>query len=187
MRKSSYTDARRKTIRFYYDLIHRLVRRTDSDARTATVWHYDEPQHGKSTGQVTSVQDPSADGCRGQRSENYTYDPAGRLSTTTACIAGRSASFTAEYDAYGRQRAVIYPEHETVPMSYGPSGRPSALGAYATHAVYDPSGQLARLTLGNGVTESWSHDPVRGWLHAINAMGRECGHLNWPRLARFSS
>ena len=175
---ATFTDARGKTIRFYYDLIHRLVRRTDPDARTATVWHYDEPHHGKSIGQLTSVQDPSADGCRGQRSENYTYDLAGRLSTTTACTAGRSASFTAEYDAYGRQRAVIYPDRETVPMSYGPSGRPSALGAYTAHAVYDPSGQLARLTLGNGVTESWSYDPVRGWLNAINAMGRRSSVFN---------
>ena len=163
------TDARKITTTYSYDADNRLIRKQVTGVREPTVWHYDQPGHGPSIGLLTSVSDPSATGCPHGISENQTYDTAGRPSTLSTCVAGRTASFTTRYDKFGRQKAIIYPDGQTVAMSYGPSGRLTSIGRYATGATYDPSGNLIALTLGNGVREQWTIDPARGWVTQFNA------------------
>ena len=117
------TDARKITATYRYDAVNRLIRKHVTGVRQATVWHYDQPGHGPSVGLLTSVSDPSATGCPHGISENQTYDTAGRPSTLSTCVAGRAASFTTRYDKFGRQKATIYPDGQTVAMRYGRSGR----------------------------------------------------------------
>ena len=157
------TDARGLTITYGYDPLNRMTREDVPGQATPLQWNYDQPGHGPAIGRLTSESGPSADGCPDNVAKSLNYDQDGRLSSTTSCIAGQSAALSTSYDPYGRAATITYPDGEDVPLHYDAAGRLQSLGSYATNAIYDPSGQLTSLQLGDGSVDNRAIDPNRGW------------------------
>jgi RHS repeat-associated protein len=110
---------------------------------------------------------------------SYTYDVAGRLTSSTQTTGGAPYSFAYTYYNDDSLASITYPSNRTVTTCYDSNGRirwvdgtagsvaaPSCPGAgggsgvraYATASAYWPQGAVETLALGNGVTESSAYN-----------------------------
>lgn len=133
-------------------------------------WYYNEPGHGKSANQVTSITDTFAFGCPfktglgGYITKEYFYDDYGRVSGTTDCEDGRTVRTEFTYDAMDRVDTITYPDKEKVTNTYNSAGQLKSVSGYADELLYDAAGQLTTLTLPNGVTQTFHLNQQREWL-----------------------
>ncbi len=82
---------------------------------------------------------------------NGTYNFRGMLTDETLSLVGQPAmSLGYAHDAYGSVSKVTYPNSEQVAYAPDALGRPTQVGAYASHVAYFPNGSVASFIYGNG-------------------------------------
>lgn len=159
---TAQTDARGITTESAYDAIDRPVTRRSSGG--IVTWRYDEPGRGASTGRLTSVHDPTGEGCPEARSESMSYDSVGQLTIHDKCVLGVNYRLKFTYDKLGRQVSIVYPDGEEVRSTYDGAGRLSRVSNYVDAMTYGAAGEMLSAKLSNGTEETNSYDPNRGWL-----------------------
>jgi RHS repeat-associated protein len=175
------TDARGRILTYYYDELNRRIKKQDQASRTTSVWNYDEPGHGASLGRLTTVQDPSATGCRNKASRSLSYDLGGNVTKDVRCIRGIARTFRSQYDALDRLKTLTYPGTTTNPSgeqltyTYDAAGDLFSVSGYVRAMRYNPRGQLAAIDYANHTSGHWTYDRLRGWLTGqdlVDAKGR---------------
>ena len=149
------TDAKGQVLQYTYDALGR--RRTETGTGVSTTWTYDEANHGASKGRLTTVTFVGG-------STSTSYDATGRANSETRCVDTVCKTMTTAYDVAGRAATITYPDSEAVAHTYDGGGRLKSVGGYVTSLLYDARDQLTTITLGNGVTQSFTYDPKRRWL-----------------------
>ncbi|MBI4790951.1 MAG: hypothetical protein HY782_28305, partial [Chloroflexi bacterium] len=150
------TDAKNQTTCLYYDELNRLKGQNyqfansqcANDPNNYTVTNtYDQGTNG--IGRRTGLSDPSG-------TTAWTYDRHGRVTTQTNTIIGAPSAYVTRwtYDAMNRPLSMIYPDGETVPITYNDQGLLATLGTFAatTNDSYNAANQLTQLKLNNGAT-----------------------------------
>lgn len=176
-------DARGLRTEIRYDALGRPTRKqVDVPKGPEVLYRYDEPGHGASVGRLTSVVEPTAEGCPGGVGARYSYVVSGQVSRLERCILGKTYVFEFSYDSLGRQVSMTYPDGERVETSYDEAGRPSGLGGYVHALRYAPSGQIAGVQLANAVEHAYAYDGKRSWLTEarVSKGGEELFHLAHP-------
>ncbi|MEM9293025.1 MAG: RHS repeat-associated core domain-containing protein [Acidobacteriota bacterium] len=127
------------------------------DAELRTTFTYDDPAVPFSRGRLTAIRRPDAPV---DVSVEYTYDRFGRLL--------RDGDLTYTYDANGNRISILYPGSHRALYTFDYADRHHGLTLQvpgepdqpiASDAIYEPSGPLAQLTLGNGLVETRTYTP----------------------------
>ncbi|HEX5748654.1 MAG TPA: RHS repeat-associated core domain-containing protein [Archangium sp.] len=161
--RTSETDARGQTTRVTYDALGRRVSKALPGGGLAA-WRYDEAGHGAAVGdRPTSL-------TWDEGSENLSYDFAGRVTSSTRCILGVCATTRWAYDQLGRLASVTYGDGESVSHAYDSAGRLASVGGYVNALAYNARGQITRVSLANGVTQSYTYDAGRQWLSSSQVL-----------------
>ena len=188
-------DAKRQRITYDYDGVNRLVAEDyhDEGARFSANrnpdvrYVYDrsaseqELPDGRRMvprnvrGRLVSVFDPSGETHR-------SYDARGRTEWQVKGIrhpqTGKLVPYASAlgYDSLDRVTSFAYPDNDRISFSYNPRGLLEAVGSRAivvlTNLDYAPSGQLARMHYGNGVSTAYEYDD-RLRLNRLNTMDAE--------------
>ena len=115
----------------------------------------------------------------------YTYDPAGPLrevAQTLATATGGSISTTYEYDAHGNLVGVTDPNGNETNYLFDDFGRmlrqESAVTGVTTYS-YDPAGQLIGTTDANSATTTRTYDAVGRALSASSVRQSETETVSW--------
>jgi RHS repeat-associated protein len=160
---ASRTDARGVKLTYQHDALNRMTSKRYPDGRTAR-WFYDEAGHGDGIGRLTSVSDPTAGGCPGDRSRSLRYDVMGQVVGTTYCVDGDSRTIAFEYDTAGRQKTVVYPGNERVGYGFDTAGRIRDVSGLVGEYRYDADGQIVFAEHADSTIDTWTYDPRRHWL-----------------------
>jgi RHS repeat-associated protein len=176
----SQTDARGKTTSMGYDTIGRLQTITYPTG-TPTTLEYDggaTPYPG-AAGELTKITDESG-------STSYSYDSAGRLTSKTSLINGKT--FTVGYgwgdsgSAIDKLTSITYPSGTRVNYSYDAQGYTTAI----TVSPVNPNG------VGTGTAQNLlsaityiADNQLTGWLWA-NGKGRSIGYDTYGQIASYN-
>lgn len=150
------TDARGITVNATYDALNR-VKTVTSGATTLAAYTYDQTTRPQGIGRLTAMSNASG-------STTFDYDSLGRVVTSTQTISGTPYTVRRGYDSAGRVKTLTYPDGEAVTYSYDSTGCLKSVGSYVANATCTPVGALASMTLGNGLTQSYTYSAARGWL-----------------------
>lgn len=157
-------DALSQTLTFEYDELSRLASKSAS-GQVLAAYGYDEGVYG--IGQRTSMGYPGG-------AVAHRYDARGRVIEETRTFADASTPLSTSlgdyttaytYDALDRGVTTVYPDGEVVTQTYDGGGMAyglqSSLGEeFVTETVYDASGQMTKLALGNSVQTVYGYDPL---------------------------
>ncbi len=147
------TDARGITVTRTVDTLGRLTSLDYPDPALDTTYTYDDPSVPFSRGRLTAI-------TRGGHTIAYQYDRFGRIL--------QDGELVYRWDANSNRTEIGYPGGVVARYAHDFADREAslelAIGAGAPQpiisaATYEPSGPLAALTLGNGLTETREHDP----------------------------
>ena len=153
------TDAKEQIISFQYDALNRRVQK-DYGAPQAlgqgnVNYIYDGNTHFRK-GRLQKVQDSSG-------TTTFYYDNMGQVIRTDKTVSGTTYTIQTTYDTLGRVVNLTYPQNSgTVIHSYnGPQLKEIKEGSttYASYGGFNAQGQPSILTLGNGVTSTYTYDP----------------------------
>lgn len=172
------TDARGQTLAYTYDALNRPATRAyPKGGPPRATWHYDEPGHGAGTGRLTSVTDPTGQGCPAQRSRLLSYDPTGQVAADTRCVAGDSRTMQFDYDSMGRWKTITYPGGDQRGYGYDSAGRLREISGLIGEYTYDADGNLATAERADSTYTVWQRDPQRRWLRRISTSSPVTGAL----------
>lgn len=157
------TDARGVVTTYSYDPLNRLQQiiyntsNAPGAAATATViYTYGAGNQLKSVGACNEFY------------ESYGYDVSNRMSTVNRFIQGRRYTSFYQHNQINQKTQVIDPAG-SLALQYDNQGRLSGIGGYLTSIAYNAGGQIAGLTLGNGVTENFTYDANRLQVTSVTA------------------
>jgi YD repeat-containing protein len=165
---ASRTDARGVVTTYSYDNLNRLysiaynISQAPGVAATPQVtYNFDTSSPSGTQGALLSVTIGSG------YQESYGYDSAGRASSVTTIVNGKSYTVGYQRNQAGQTTQLNYPSGYTLPMRYDANGRLLSVGStgngpgLASGMTYNFSGQIKTLNFGNGVSQSLSYDPNR--------------------------
>ncbi len=166
---ATQTDARGVRTDFTYDALNRLIQKrytvpvgSSTVATPAVTYTYDDPQVAYSKGRLTKISNTMS-------TSTSTYDRLGRVITESKAIGGTTYTIRRAYDLLGRMTALTYPDGEQALYAYNDQGGLETLNLQSTAGTvqrividntYNAAGQITNATLGNGVTTSYTYDPV---------------------------
>jgi RHS repeat-associated protein len=173
------TNQLNERVQFTYDALNRQeTKQPNPPNGPKTIWYYDQadPAHGAGIGRLTSVSDPTSTACNrrandssGRRlSEDLRYDSMGQIVSDWKCVIGKALETSSAYDQLGRQKAITYPDGESVGFDYDDAGRLARATGYADSLKYNAAGDLTTAQFHNGDLESYSYDQSRQWLTDVN-------------------
>jgi RHS repeat-associated protein len=154
------TDAANQRTTLLMDTLGRVTRRTYPNG-TYDSFTFDETGRGASKGRLTTA--TAANGTVTRAA----YDTMGRRTWYQTTIGASTYSISHSFDIAGRMATVTYPDGEVLTNTYGTSGLTqgrltgitSSLGnTLVSAATYNARGQIASLTYGNGVTNTFAYD-----------------------------
>lgn len=133
------------TLSYSYDALNRLTTKTVPEG--AVTYTYDNLGH------TTSI-------AQGTTSLSFTFDALGRNLTQV----GPQGTVTSTWDLAGRRAGIAYPGGGlTVTYNYLTTGEVSSIVDGATSlasCTYDAVGNRTGVTYGNGVSQTYSYDPM---------------------------
>jgi RHS repeat-associated protein len=104
-------------------------------------------------------------------SENYNYDPAGRVTRLSKVVNGQTYNIGYQYNVGGDVTQITYPSGRVVQQAYNTVGQlceisPTATGCsdssyYAGGFAYNAPGKLTGFNYGNGVKAAYYYSPDR--------------------------
>jgi len=151
---ASQTDARSQTLSFVYDRLNRLLEKLDGSTPLAS---YEYGDTGGLYGLRIGMIDQSG-------STSWGYADYGRLVTETKKIGTLEEDMVTETDWLGRALSLTYPDGEVLTYAYDSLGRPDQLTSDLVSVpladlTYNLLGQIAIVSLGNGVVVSNTYAP----------------------------
>ncbi len=192
------TDARGQTVCFYYDGLNRLLgkhTRTDlncpawtSNPSLAAQYTYDDTANGNmGRGRRTGMTD-------GSGSASWLYDTRGRVTRETKVVSGTGGgTFVTQwtaYDAMDRVKTMIYPDGETVTLSYtsqGPLKGVSGTSVYVGDTFYNALGQVTDRYLGstpNEIRQKFTYTQAENFrLTALQSGTSASGYTNLQNIS----
>lgn len=190
-RVTQETNAMGQSLSYGYDAIGRRDTKTYRNAAgkvtDSATWSYDKDPttgtpSGYSVGQVTSTYRTSSD-----TRETWSYDQRGRVTVEKTCVATTCSATDTQWDIAGRIASIRYPDDtgrvsnasEQVDYGYDDAGRVRTAGQYATAITYNADDTVKSTTFGNGVTETSTPNPARGWTESTTLAGMTGA---WPTL-----
>jgi RHS repeat-associated protein len=193
-RPTQVTDALGQATRYSYDALGRTlskVTRYGTAQAATTTYGYDEDFPGAyaNTGHLTSTHNDVA-------LTEYDYDSMGRKFDDLLWTDGVGYVVLTGYDTGGRVRWKQYRNDPNVIRDLGTStnqwgydtaGRLRTIPGVQTAATYTADGQAASVTRANGVTTTYSYQPLRLWLTGMkttNAAGAVLQNLAYTRDTR---
>jgi RHS repeat-associated protein len=164
-----HTDAGMRTS--WYDAASRLRQRVDSLGRRLR-FEYDS--EGRMTAAVDAtdranpkpVRTMAYSGARltgvrdGEVDERFTYDAAGRITSTTVDAGGYALTLRREYGLTGELRAVITPDGTRVAYRYDNALSLSAIDGIVDGFDYDAHGSPDRIRFAGGSSTTYVRDPL---------------------------
>ncbi|MGN6869264.1 MAG: FG-GAP-like repeat-containing protein [Solirubrobacteraceae bacterium] len=187
---SSSVDANGSRLTWVYDAYGRPIERdayNRAGVRSHHVrWTWDRNRRtgkpsGASLARIVNIDETS----RGtKQGSTYHYDELGRTDRSRDCIDVTCAAMGFAYDPADRIKTVTYPDargrlsagSEQVSYRYGADGQLASVKGYVDSIKHDPAGNITRLRLANGITESRTFDPVFGWPLAVRILPRGGGN-----------
>ncbi len=146
------TDANNQTISFQYDALNRPILK-DYVGAGNVVYTYDGSAANR-IGRLQKVQDSSG-------TTTFHYDNMGQVIRTDKVVDGSTYTRQTSYDGLGRVHNLTYPDGSIVTHGYnGPQLKDVKEGStiYAAYGGFNAQGQPSTLTLGNGVTTTYTYD-----------------------------
>jgi RHS repeat-associated protein len=179
------TDAKNKTTTMTYDRLGRMTSKTDE--RGSAEWRYDTAPGGKGKLHVMiGAPDPGLQGTctvpnqtypvTGQAVRTFSYTSFGQTSEVDECTDGEGFSTSYDYDDFGRQKSVIYPEangsrlvakyhySSTGYLHYVADESDDHPKPYWAALEMNAGGQVTKERTRNGVQVVSTRDPSTGWL-----------------------
>ena len=162
------TDAKGQRTDVTYDVLERMLTRTDDATGTpqTATWTYDTATKG--VGKLAQVTSTGYTGVS-------TYDSLGRPSSSTETVGAEVHTLSTTYDSSGRVEDTVYPTGLTVRNVYNTHGHlevvknaSSALEYWKALAA-DERGNITHFRLGNGVESQRLHEPETGTLDTIKS------------------
>lgn len=162
-------DAKQNTITFDYDNLNRQTRKTYPDA-TYVELRYDETGAANRWGRLTTMVNPDR-----TVSTGYSYDPVGRIATTTKTADNVPYPINYVY-TNGRLDTVTYPNNEQVSYSYNAESLDKIQNGaknygYANYSGYNSLLQPHGIAYGNGITTTFEYIPENNRLLSIFTNG----------------
>lgn len=147
---------------FSYDLLDRLLQRTNGDATFH--WKYDESPNAR--GLLSRVLGSEGSG------EELAYDANGQVAQRIKVIGGQRFTFSYEYSPSGQLLSTTYPDGFVVRNVYDAYGYLRAQreknGALLTEVLQvTPRGQVAEILFGNSLNNSFTFEDGGRRLHAV--------------------
>lgn len=179
----SETDAARNQVTMTYDLLGRPILREVTDSGGATTrtvkssWDLDpstgQPA-GASIGRIVEQTDLST--TRVVHVQHW--GQMGRVDTEHDCVGSTCIDLAYRFDHAGRAAQIIYPDATGkqsssslhVTYAYDSAGKLSAIPGFANY-IYDAAGRPLVTTFANGVVETRTVNPYRGWTDEIHTAG----------------
>ncbi len=166
-------DAKNNTISFTYDELGRVKTKTYSSGELTVTYTYDNPSIPNGKGRLASITNTTA------TTTINAYDSMGKTTSVTETIDGDPANYTTQYayDLSGKQTTITYPDNYQVGYSYyaGTGLLQDVTGitdqkTYAHYSLYEPSGKIGQVDLGNGTSTRYSYDSRTTRLFGIVTM-----------------
>jgi RHS repeat-associated protein len=168
---STRTDARGVVTTYGFDSLSRLTSISYNTSAAPSVastnnvtFTYDTSGTGTTQALLLSV---SLTGPLPTYQETFSYDNLERVSSRTWTRDGQSFTISYQYNTGNELTQITYPDLRVVATNYNGSGQvasvtePSSGAAYLSSVSYNVAGQMTGMTLGNGVTETFTYDPNR--------------------------
>ncbi|MBM3282689.1 RHS repeat-associated core domain-containing protein, partial [Candidatus Gottesmanbacteria bacterium] len=181
-----HQDARGKRIRFEYDSLNRLTKKTWLDERNK-VFTYDFGHTGGITGnnrigKLWKRSDPN-----GNFWEATNYDTNGRLTNEKYHLYDQDYSFSYSYDAQDRLTNLTYSDNEQLKYEYSNQGLSKVSSqtndnVFVNNRVYSLNSQLTYEDVGNNMRRRYTYDPdnLRLLIASTEYDPRNPGKANLP-------
>ncbi len=176
---TSQTDNKTQTIRFSYDALNRLIRKSYPNGQTAS-FGYDATTVGANS---PINYGSSANFGRGQRTSmtnstdtvNYQYDARGHQVREEYNVPalGSLRAFAHTFDSADRPVAIYYPDYEAMGYTYDAAWRPINMWSkhtgvnYVTGVQYTALNQPTSWMLGDGTIQTQSYSATTGRVQRI--------------------
>ena len=140
-----------------YDGLNRVVRKQYSDSTPGLGYGYDSTTGGcNGKGRLNSVVTAA-----GATTTYSCYDSMGRVTSSSQATGSTAYNFSYTYDLSGALASETYPSLLTLTNTFDSAGRVTKVAGsngvnYASSVSYVPQG-VNVLTLGNGLTETWTY------------------------------
>jgi len=145
----------RNIIKFQYDALSRLTKKTYPDDSAITYIYDDEASKPNCIGKLSKIIDASG-------SSEFFYDNLGReIKTIKTLVNDGAYTVKREYDSLNRATSLKYPNGEAVKYTYNKSGDIKAIcGAanYILNVDYSATGQIKRIEYGNNTHTDYTYD-----------------------------
>ncbi|MBF0595619.1 MAG: VCBS repeat-containing protein, partial [Candidatus Omnitrophica bacterium] len=167
---STQTDALGQIKTFNYDNLNRVTKKGQLKGNTIiapVVYEYDQNPNG--VGRLSDV-------TYGVDKATFNYDDVGQEIKSTKTINGAAYGIQRVYDALGRMKEVTYPDGSKVKYRFDTAGQLNRVKFVQTKTIdgqvwtlskdiindiqYAVNGQINQKTLGNGVTITYTYDPL---------------------------
>jgi len=116
-----------------------------SDSTPQKSFHYDE------NGQVKQL-------TAGSVVWDYDYDSLGNITREQLDIDDKIFTIERSYNSLGHVNSITYPSSRTITLSPNALGQETKVGSFASDISYSPTGQVTKMTLGNGVVKQLTLD-----------------------------
>lgn len=172
----SQIDAKSQTTTFGFDLLGRLITRSESEG--TSTWTWGNSASAKNIGQLASLSGP------GGYAESYVYDSIGRPSSTSI-TADTSYQISYSYNNLGKLDTLTYPASTgSLPLQIKHLYQSGALYRiqectnasctttgtnYWTMNAANARSQVTQETLGNNLVTNRGIDAITGWLKSIQS------------------
>jgi len=164
--QTSKTDGKNITVSYQYDALNRLTKIDYPNDNLDVTLTYDTGTNGK--GRLSQITD-------GSGSTTYSYDALGNITSKTSTIAGKSFTLGYGYNGAGQLTQITQPSGRVVNLTRNSQGLVTGISEtkngntqnLLTSAQYVPFGGAKSFTLGNGKTQTNTHN-LNGQVASIN-------------------
>lgn len=158
------TDATNTTVLATYDGAGRRVAQWEADRRDETLIEFihdavdDCDKCTFAAGNLARVIYPLDDKGKELGVDEFGHDSRDQPTFLARQLGGKRFEFQTDYDNAGRIRAAKYPADLALDFDHDGAGRLTRAGSYVPEVIYDASGRVAAMWLGNGAVTSYGYD-----------------------------
>jgi len=164
--QTSKTDANNVTVNYQYDALNRLIKIDYPTDQLDVTLTYDTGTNGK--GRLSTITD-------GSGTTTYSYDVLGNVTSKTSTVSGKQFTVSYAYNGANQLTQITQPSGRVVQLTRDSNGLVAGISEtkngntqnLLTSAQYVPFGGAKSFTLGNGKTQTNTHN-LNGQVASIN-------------------